>query len=258
MFGKILSVLAVGYTGWVEYEKARPYLTNYFNGEMKKDAKFDVGSIDDRISDELHTGDIILYSRRWYHNHLPMALFIQLYQLVFDCYFDHAGVVILDPTNGTPYVLELSQFGHPTLTKYSNLILLSTASQINILPIQPTFHFADSSRLRFEDFMEEIIKTDKVGSEFGNMMSFFKDYFSRKYMKVKSPDNEPLLCPSSRLVYESYKKLGVLVTIVGHRDVVTLADVVDNNWRLRCDKGVCEKKFNKSGNFGPSTVVRLR
>ena len=74
------------YTGVIGY--------NTISHRAGVDPNFGAGSADDMLNDKLQTGDVILFSRRWYNYHLPQAACIKLYQMTHDASYDHLGVVV--------------------------------------------------------------------------------------------------------------------------------------------------------------------
>lgn len=119
---------AGGYTSFVEYCRINRR-THGINTE------FPIGSADNMVMDGLQTGDIVLYSRRWYHHHIPLACLIKLYQLIYDCEFDKCGIIV-DGQYGIPNVLELSNNGI-SVNPFPSTILNSLAHQIVIIPVEP-------------------------------------------------------------------------------------------------------------------------
>jgi hypothetical protein len=232
--------------GHVSYLEVRPYVNNFlFNDPVLK--RFEVGSIDDKFSDMLHTGDVILYSRRWYTHHIPMAILIQLYQFTFDCYFDHMGVVILSPDDGTPYLLELSEFSDKaTFRRYDETVLGSQATQINCMRLQPVLQYNENSFAKLEDYMETICrnKDGKNESEFSGLMSFMVKYYCDKIFGTSKDANknnnkissskegeDAILCPSSKMMFNVYSALGFKKTLVGgdHDPFITVNNFVGSS-----------------------------
>jgi hypothetical protein len=189
---RVFFTLILGYTGHVSFLDVRPQISNLLFGTPIV-TRFEKGSIDDKLSDMLHTGDVILYSRRWYTHHIPMALLIQLYQFTFDCYFDHMGVVVINPEDGTPFVLEQGEFSdRATFRRYDDTVLRSEATQINCMRLQPVLQYTDASFAKLEDYMEETTrnKSGKNHSEFYGLLCFLTKYYWDKLFGNSSTKNK--------------------------------------------------------------------
>ena len=99
----VSSSLLLSYTGYI-------YSNNKTsNNSSSNSNSFVLGSADDIVRDNLNTGDIILFHRRWYNYHIPIAISIKIYQYINDNDYDHAGIIIQDQY-GVPYVYENTPF----------------------------------------------------------------------------------------------------------------------------------------------------
>ncbi len=104
--------------------------------ENEHKLKFSPGSADELLQDSLKTGDLLLFSRRWYRYHLPEALSIKLYQTFLNTDYDHVGVIICDKY-GEPSVLEKTYWGGYKLRPFSERIAYSRSHQISLLMLNP-------------------------------------------------------------------------------------------------------------------------
>ncbi len=98
--------------------------------------KFSPGSADELLQDSLKTGDLLLFSRRWYYYHIPEAIMIKFYQTLLDTEYDHVGVIVCDKY-GEPSVLEKTYFGGYKLRPFSERIAYSKAHQISLVMLNP-------------------------------------------------------------------------------------------------------------------------
>ena len=107
------SSLILSYTGYIcTNNTSNNNISSSSSSSSSSSNAFVLGSADDIVRDNLHTGDIILFHRRWYNYHIPIALGIKLYQSINDCDYDHAGIIVQDQY-GVPYVYENTPFqGH--------------------------------------------------------------------------------------------------------------------------------------------------
>jgi len=117
----------IGYSAWVEFCVRR---------RTPPPQDFAIGSADDLIQDNLCSGDIVLFSRRWYRHHIPMAIAIKWYQTCYDTEYDHCGVIVQDKF-GNPFVFEISPFLGCRLRPFDKRILHSLSQQIIVLPLMP-------------------------------------------------------------------------------------------------------------------------
>ena len=78
-----------GYTGKVVYEQRQHY-RHLQDKDNKWKLKFGPGSADELLQDSLKTGDILLFSRKWYYYHLPEAIYIKAYQTLFNTEYNDA------------------------------------------------------------------------------------------------------------------------------------------------------------------------
>ncbi|CAN0039485.1 unnamed protein product [Scytosiphon promiscuus] len=97
------------------------------------DVRFSIGSADDVLAEELKTGDVLLFSRRWTQMLPGGAALTALKQRVFDTRFDHAGVVVADRF-GTPHVAEVTYTGIK-LRRFDERILRSKCNEIMLIPV---------------------------------------------------------------------------------------------------------------------------
>lgn len=116
------------YTGVTAY--------NTLSHRRNVDPNFSSGSADDMLNDKLQTGDVILFSRRWYNYHLPQALMIKLYQVIHDTSYDHLGVIVCDKY-GTAYLFEQTFFGGYRVRLFEPRIMYSRAHQITAIMLMP-------------------------------------------------------------------------------------------------------------------------
>lgn len=123
-----------GYTGKVAYETSTSQ--QLFKTTHKYRLNFSPGSADEILLDSLKTGDVLLFSRRWYHYHIPQALYILVYQFIFDTEFDHIGICVCDKF-GEPSVLENTFFGGLKSRPFNERIVHSKAHQISLIMLEP-------------------------------------------------------------------------------------------------------------------------
>jgi hypothetical protein len=100
-------------------------------------ADFRPGSTEDMVLDSVQSGDLLVFSRRWYLHHLPMAISLFLYRRLFDCDFDHVAVILVDRF-GKPFVIENTPYQGIQCRPLSERLLFASSSEnILLLPILP-------------------------------------------------------------------------------------------------------------------------
>ena len=201
LLGYVSLLTTVGYTCCIEYNK-------YKSNESKKQS-FDLGSVDDMLSDNLNSGDLVLFSRRWYHNHIPMVICSKLYQTIHKTDFDHIGIVIMGNKGGEPLLYELNPFDKPTLRLFSEVVMKSESHQILLIPLSPRIEFSLTQK---ENLLEY------ARSECVNRVSFMDWEIVRVYKGLISTlltnfiglkNDDVNVCPNVTEVRNCYEKLDI-------------------------------------------------
>jgi len=209
---------ALLYTGQVEF----------YNYEARREAAerktFSPNSGDVVLMNGLATGDLVLFSRRWYRYHLPEALSIKLHQMRHATEFDHVGVVVCDKF-GVPSVFESTYFSGAKLRPFEARILHSKAQQILVLPLVPR---------------------DAIGRDGQEKLA----QYAVACAEERSQRYHPLA--ASSLVSECYKKLGIDISTANQQR--QQSDFF--NTQLLLDRAyiLSPPKFS----FGPLVVARTR
>jgi hypothetical protein len=209
--------------------------------------EFRVGTTDDMVMDKLKSGDILLFQRKWYQNYLPYGLIILLYRKLFNCDYDHIGIIVVDQNYGKPYVLENTLSGGMKCRPFSDRIQFSASSElISLIPLEPRdFKFPLTELLKDR-------KTVYVGNnEFREMFRSCKDKivdeflneFGKKSTEVITKNNQ-FRCPNVDFLSQVFKKLGISlelpeadtrnITIQGVNDrSIILRNEVSSKVRIR-------------------------
>jgi hypothetical protein len=149
--------MTLSYTTFIEYKR-------YTNPAETGTKLFGPGTADDILMDNLSSGDVVLFSRRWYNYHLPAAMFIKIYQLIHNTEYDHCGVIICDDT-GVPSIYELSLHGTLTIAPFSDRIIRSRAHQIVLIPILPRTNFSSTERNQLVRYAKEQVESSNAYPE---------------------------------------------------------------------------------------------
>lgn len=103
------------------------------NFYRKREPEFRLGSADELLTDNLRAGDVVMFSRTWYKYHLPVAIMIKLQHAIFDCEFDHSGVIVMQL--GVPYILERTPFRGTICRPFEERVRNSQSAHIIVLPL---------------------------------------------------------------------------------------------------------------------------
>jgi len=193
-----MSRFFAGWTGFtfVAYSTTVEIRNRFFH-TIERD--FKSGSADAILMDNINTGDIILFSRRWYNYHIPTAAMI-----IFDKYFkgsefDHGGVIV--DNLGVPYLLERTPSGGVQCRKFEERIRHSKANQIILISAMPSAHLDSvlSEKNAFQYVRSKIAK--QTDSE-------VTLYFKGLLQQLIFSNSRVVTCPSTALIFEFYKTLG--------------------------------------------------
>ena len=187
------------YTGVISY--------NTISHRRSVDPNFSSGSADDMLNDKLQTGDVILFSRRWYRYHLPQALSIKLYQMVHDTSYDHLGIIVCDKY-GTPYLFEQTFFGGYRVRLFEPRIMCSRAHQITAIMLMPReVSNPDSSAV--DDYVSRAISK-------GGGTSGWYDDFSNILASGSKSSSSQALCSKLNTLKDFFQKLDLEIGEDGH------------------------------------------
>lgn len=202
------STVSVTYTAFIEYKRQ----STPVEGGTKL---FGAGTADDILMDNLSSGDVVLFSRRWYNYHLPAAIFIKIYQLMHNTDYDHCGVIICDDT-GVPSIFELSLHGNLTIAPFSDRILRSRAHQIVLIPILPRTNFSSAERNQLASYAVEQIRTSNaypecvslgLGLLYSCFISVFGDEIAPKF--ISQFIGRSFECPNAQVVLDCWRQLDI-------------------------------------------------
>ena len=190
-FGGATFLSVLTYSAGVEF--------NYKQKGLSKESPFRLGSADSLVMDNLNTGDVLLFSRKWYNYHIPTAAMILFYKYAFGSEFDHGAIVIVD-NSGAANVLERTPFGGIKYRPFENRITSSLSEQIVLLPITPSLPVRSSEIVAAIDRVAENQKLDTTGEVLYFFRSIFTHYLSGSL----------ICCPSTALIFNMYGNLGYI------------------------------------------------
>lgn len=256
---KVVTILGssviLGYTGYIEYKKSLVPV----EPQMKL---FGPGTADEILMDNLSSGDVILFSRRWYNYHLPAALFIKLYQMIHDTEYDHCGVIICDDT-GIPSVYELSLFGTLIIEPYPDRIIRSRAHQIVLVPIWPRTDFTTKERKDLVNYAKNQIKTSRaypecislgLGILYSGFMTIFGDELAPKF--ISQFIGRSFECPSAQIVLDCWHQMDVDLKDEKLRQKLTCMNLLNGFKDVKLTYS--KLKDTESLSLGENVLIRTR
>ena len=245
--------LSMTYTGYIEYRKnVMPIETGI--------KVFGLGTADDLLMDNLSSGDVVLFSRRWYNYHLPAAVFIKLYQYIHDTEYDHCGVIICDDS-GVPSIYELSLHGRLTISPFSDRIIRSRAHQIVLIPILPRTSFSSIERNKLADYAKDQLKSSGaypecislgLGLLYSGFMAIFGDEVAPKF--ISQFIGRSFECPNAQVVLDCWRQLNIDLKDESLRQKLTCINLLNGGSDV-------ELSYHKPGNYevlslGGNIIIR--
>lgn len=167
--------------------------------------EFRQGSADDMVADSLRSGDVVLFSRKWYNYHLPTALLVKAQEAFYGGEYDHSGIIVMKA--GTPYVLETTPIRGLQCRRFEERIRHSASSHIVVLTLNKSKSLSvqqDQQLLLFAD-QECATKASFVHSEIAGFAGGLCDYILKEVLKAKEPSG--IYCPNVNLLERSFKSM---------------------------------------------------
>lgn len=221
-------LLIGGHSAFVAYHQ-----NNLAKNAVSADTAVDFrpGSTNDMLLDNMNSGDVILIRRKWYYNHLPVALSVLLYRSVTQSEFDHLGVVVLDKF-GNPWIVENSPFDGLKCTKMSHRLKANDSELIAMIPLEPR----PSKPLTFEkvqnwtNTMTEMDNEVTVLTKFSTSIIWRQLFGKSASVPIEaSAASTAGLCPNALLFRQNMDMLGIRVRFLvdtenGFASIKTIED----------------------------------
>lgn len=169
---------------------------------------FALGSAEDSLMNDLKTGDVVLFNRKWYTYHIPAALLIKAYSYMNNTIYDHAGVVVVDNL-GRYFLFENSMFSGYQLRPLDTRILKSFSQNIVAVPLRPNRELTTEQRKEFYDIICGIVANrDTQPSGFTSMLSHlcvnaFQRIFPKDWIAQSSFKGQ-YICPNIKLATATF------------------------------------------------------
>ena len=249
-FATLSSATVVSYSTMIEYRKytARENARSIIEtGKRLSENTVMPSSLeDDIIVDNVGTGDIILFNRRWSNYHLPVALMINLYKEIHQSNYDHCGIIIHNKFGDT-YILESCPFSGMQYRPFSDRILHSQAS-IDCIPLSQTCELSEHQRKQLHDLVmdkqEYSIKRTELWAFINDLLDsstevlnyLIKRMLGKDPVSAQPPD---VRCSDALLLAEVYNKMGLSLKIIadkdqdgGKRKQMSIKDIENRNVEL--------------------------
>lgn len=216
---RTLGGLGCGYTFYIQ--------SSHWFKNPKNDSSsqgFSRGSADELIMDQLSTGDIILFSRRWYHYHIPIALCISFYHNVLGCEFDHAGIVVQHPISGIPYIIEKNPFSNISCRRFDTRIQHSKSHQILLIKLLNS----DDIKVPIHHNIKDIKESQYLLDEFADVSKNSSELWG--FIGIFSGNK--FLCPNADLVFKFFNSFGIMIRSNKSLDLKTILNrdfVIENS-----------------------------
>lgn len=169
--------------------------------------EFRQGSADDMVADSLRTGDVVLFSRKWYNYHLPTALLVKAQEAFYGGEYDHSGIIVMKA--GTPYVLETTPIRGVQCRRFEERIRHSSSSHIVVLTLNKSKSLSVQQDQQLKDFavQESATKVTFLHSEIAGFAGGLCDYILAEVLKVK--ESSGIYCPNVSLLERSYQSMNL-------------------------------------------------
>jgi hypothetical protein len=274
--------LVVGHTAFVAYQQQTSYSTARKVIQTESTNPFNAASTDDLILDQIQSGDIIVFRRKWYLQYLPMALTILAYRQLTSSEFDHLGITLVDKY-GKVWLLENTPFQGIRCELLSIILEEQTkASEIisltGLLPRQTTRkpYFQNPQQWTQQQFLQKGSTASSSNSslflnthEFLSFTKFiFQYWLNQTFSLPSSSTNLSILpmCPNMKIFQQVYQRIGIDLQSLNNNNnnqiasstgealssvFVTLQDFEDKKLKLKT-----KKIQNREGLIFPPTTER--
>jgi hypothetical protein len=178
------------------------------------------------VTNNVATGDIILFARKWYHHHIPMALSLAIYHSLHDSDYDHVGIIIHDD-KGIPQVFEMTPYGGCSLKPINERVLYSRSHQIALIAVLPRREYTKAERQQILSKVKAIKATSECRSMLpGSFACIVEKWLGVDVSFLSSTPH----CPSTRLALDGLHLVGANFIKLGYSDnSVDCADILDRS-----------------------------
>lgn len=193
----VAAATIVVHSAYVESDKFR----------RKVDPSFAAGTADEYISNQLSTGDVILFSRRFYQYHFPVAFAIKLRHIIDETDIDHGGVIVI--REGVPYVVEHTPLNGVQVRSFEERVRRSRSAHIIVVAAERSGALAEQQKKSLETEIKRQTAQPRslIDSEVVSVWPAFASYL----LKSAAGGNEEAvktICGDAELIGSLWRALG--------------------------------------------------
>lgn len=211
------------------------------------------GSTNDMMLDNMHSGDVVLFRRKWFYHHLPVALSILLYRGITQSEFDHLGVVIVDK-RGNPWIVENTPFEGMKSRKLADRLKANDSEIVAMLPLLPR----PEKSATFGDVEDWANKFSEQPSEVDAFMKFSSSILAQQLfgrnpavpIEARAATTAGL-CPNTLLLKQNLDVLGIRVKFMvdTENSYATLRSIEDRLVSLKYKDQLNKTKLSFSPDY---------
>lgn len=188
---------------------------------VNKSNDFRVGATDDLVMDNLQSGDVLLFRRKWYYHYLPMAAAIVAYRQILQTEYDHLAVVLVDD-KGKVFLVENTPYLGMQCRPFEDRIEYSEAELISLQLLLPrertlptTFHHSAAAH-HSAGSLSKLFNTVQYFNEFSRLYLYVWRFLVGKIVGL---GKSPLQCPNGEVAIAVFKLIGIQMeaSCVGER-----------------------------------------
>lgn len=166
-------------------------------------AEFRIGGTDDRLIDNMRTGDIFLMRRKWHLQYLPLGLAILLYRNIFDAECDSVGIVAVNKM-GEAFLVENTPFQGVKVRPIKDRLRHSESELIVLQDLEPR-----SRKLDIDQLMDAVhTKTLVDNAQVPSMLWNYVRYVRYQYLGG-AKEREVFRCANMVFLEEALKKVNI-------------------------------------------------
>jgi hypothetical protein len=187
-----------------------------FKWQRKVEPEFKLGSADELLADNLSSGDIVLFNRRFYRYHLPTALMIKAQQMLYETEFDHGGVIVMK--SGVPYLLEKTPFWGVKCRPFEDRVRNSAAAHIIVIPVEKKVAITERQKKTLQAFVQREV-SERPDIAYGELVGFLSCAFNfvmDKLFSSKTPTG--YYCTNAELILRAWGALSYSTHADGEED----------------------------------------
>jgi hypothetical protein len=181
--------------------------------QRKVEPEFKLGSADELLADNLSSGDIVLFNRRFYRYHLPTAIMIKAQQMLYETEFDHGGVIVMK--SGVPYLMERTPFWGVKCRPFEDRVRNSAAAYIIVIPVEKKVPITERQKQTLQAFVQQEV-SERPDIAFGELVGFVSCAFNFVMDKLFSSQTPTgYYCTNAELIMRTWGALSYSTRVEG-------------------------------------------